>query len=96
MKNFIKFIGFTFDNGTTLFLLGVILFGVLFYGSVDFMLQCGIRFITVAFALINLFVSAMLFGMWAIFVVKDFHDFKGEEYRRRMECLINSGEWAKI
>lgn len=96
MKNFIKFIYFTFDNGNFLTLVAVIIFADLFAVCVKSMSQIGVSFGNMAFALIALLCTVFFLGIGVFLAVKDWEEFKDTKYRRRMECLINSGEWAKI
>lgn len=96
MKNFIKFIGFTLDDGNFLTLVAVIMFADLFAVCVKSMSQIGVSVGNVAFALIALLCTVLFIGIGVFLAVKDWEEFKDTEYRRRMECLINSGEWSKI
>lgn len=96
MKNFIKFIWFTLNNGNFITLVSVITFAYLFGVSVESMAQVGVTVGNMGFALISLLCAVVFVIFGVLFAVKDFDEFKDTEYRRRMECLINSGEWSKI
>lgn len=96
MKNFIKFIGFTLGNGNFLTLVAVIMFADLFAVCVKSMLQVGVTVGDLAFAAISLLCAVVFVAIGVFLAVKDWEEFKDTKYRRRVECLINSSEWAKI
>lgn len=96
MKNFIKFIWFTLNNGNFITLVSVITFAYLFGVSVDWMAKVGVTIGNMGFALITLLCTVAFAFIGSFLAIKDFDEFKDTEYRRRMECLINSGEWSKI